>query len=174
MRLCEEDIALTGKVAALEPLSMAHHEDLVEAVQDGDLHKLWYTTIPSAGEMRAEISRRLDLQRKGLMYPFAVKNLKTQRCVGMTTYMNIEQSQLRLEIGSTWLRKSIQRSAVNTECKWLLLKYAFEQLNCLRMNKDGQPIYQYSCLNLLSLFDEIEYSSLHPILKYYYLKIEFY
>ena len=79
MRLCEEDIALTGKVAALEPLSMAHHEDLVEAVQDGDLHKLWYTTIPSVGEMRAEISRRLDLQRKGLMYPFAVKNLKTQR-----------------------------------------------------------------------------------------------
>ena len=110
---------------------MAHHEDLVEAVQDGDLHKLWYTTIPSACEMRAEISRRLDLQRKGLMYPFAVKNLKTQRCVGMTTYMNIEQSQRRLEIGSTWLRKSIQRSAVNTECKWLLLKYAFEQLNCI-------------------------------------------
>ena len=131
MRLCEEDIPLAGKVAALEPLSMAHHEDLVEAVQDGDLHKLWYTTIPSAGEMRAEISRRLDLQRKGLMYPFAVKNLKTQRCVGMTTYMNIEQSQRRLEIGSTWLRKSIQRSAVNTECKWLLLKYAFEQLNCI-------------------------------------------
>ena len=131
MRLCEEDIALTGKVAALEPLSIAHHEDLVEAVQDGDLHKLWYTTIPSAGEMRAEISRRLDWQRKGLMYPFAVKNLKTQRCVGMTTYMNIEQSQRRLEIGSTWLRKSIQRSAVNTECKWLLLKYAFEQLNCI-------------------------------------------
>ena len=73
MRLCEEDIALAGKAAALEPLSMAHYEDLVEAVQDGDLHKLWYTNIPSACEMRAEISRRLDLQRKGLMYPFAIK-----------------------------------------------------------------------------------------------------
>ena len=49
----------------------------------------------------------------------------------MTTYLNIEQSQRRLEIGSTWLRKSIQRSAVNTECKWLLLEYAFEHLNCI-------------------------------------------
>ena len=110
---------------------MAHHEDLVEAVQDGDLHKLWYTNIPSAYEMRAEISRRLELHRQGSMYPFAVKHLATQRCVGMTTYMNIEPSQRRLEIGSTWLRKSIQRSAVNTECKWLLLEYAFEQLNCI-------------------------------------------
>ena len=131
MRLYEENIALTGKAAALELLSMAHHEDLVEAVQDGDLHKLWYTNIPSAYEMRAEISRRLELHWQGSMYPFAVKHLATQRCVGMTTYMNIEPSQRRLEIGSTWLRKSIQRSAVNTECKWLLLEYAFEQLNCI-------------------------------------------
>ncbi len=131
MRLCEENIVLTGKAAALELLSMAHHEDLVEAVQDGDLHKLWYTNIPSAYEMRAEISRRLELHWQGSMYPFAVKHLATQRCVGMTTYMNIEPSQRRLEIGSTWLRKSIQRSAVNTECKFLLLEYAFEQLNCI-------------------------------------------
>ena len=131
MRLCEENIVLTGKAAALELLSMAHHEDLVEAVQDGDLHKLWYTNIPSAYEMRAEISRRLELHWQGSMYPFAVKHLATQRCVGMTTYMNIEPSQRRLEIGSTWLRKSIQRSAVNTECKRLLLEYAFEQLNCI-------------------------------------------
>ncbi len=131
MRLCEENIVLTGKAAALELLSMAHHEDLVEAVQDGDLHKLWYTNIPSAYEMRAEISRRLELHWQGSMYPFPVKHLATQRCVGMTTYMNIEPSQRRLEIGSTWLRKSIQRSAVNTECKWLLLDYAFEQLNCI-------------------------------------------
>ena len=131
MRLCEQDIALSGKAAALEPLSMAHHEDLVEAVQDGDLHKLWYAHIPSVREMRAEISRRLELHRQGSMYPFAVKHLATQRCVGMTTYLNIELSQRRLEIGSTWLRKSIQRSAVNTECKWLLLEYAFEHLNCI-------------------------------------------
>ena len=124
MRLCEENIVFTGKAAALELLSMAHHEDLIEAVQDGDLHKLWYTNIPSACEMRAEISRRLKLHRQGSMYPFAVKHLATQRCVGMTTYMNIEPSQRRLEIGSTWLRKSIQRSAVNTE-------YAFEHLNCI-------------------------------------------
>ena len=103
MRLCEENITLTGKAAALELLSIAHHEDLVEAVQDGDLHKLWYTNIPSACEMRAEISRRLELHRQGSMYPFALKHLATQRCVGMTTYMNIEPSQRRLEIGSTWL-----------------------------------------------------------------------
>ena len=131
MRLCEENITLTGKAAALELLSIAHHEDLVEAVQDGDLHKLWYTNIPSACEMRAEISRRLELHRQGSMYPFALKHLAKQRCVGMTTYMNIEPSQRRLEIGSTRLRKSIQRSAVNTECKFLLLEYAFEHLNCI-------------------------------------------
>lgn len=131
MCLFEEYIVLTGQAAALEPLKMAHHKDLVEAVHDGDLHKLWYTNIPAANEMRAEINRRLDLQRQGSMYPFAVKNLETQRCVGMTSYINIEQSQRRLEIGSTWLRKSIQRTVVNTECKSLLLQYAFERLNCI-------------------------------------------
>ena len=94
---------------------MAHHEDLVEAVQDGDLHKLWYTKIPSACEMRAEISRRLKLHRQGSMYPFAVKHLATQRCVGMTTYMNVDKENKRLEIGSTWYAKLVQLTSLNTE-----------------------------------------------------------
>ena len=67
-----EPITLRGTHAILEPLSPAHHDDLVEAVQDGELWKLWYTVIPEPAKMRAEIDRRLDLQAKGAMLPFAV------------------------------------------------------------------------------------------------------
>jgi RimJ/RimL family protein N-acetyltransferase len=81
--------------------------------------------------MAAEINRRLDLQAKGNMCPFAVIDTATNHAVGMTTYMNIDAANLRIEIGSTWYRQSVQRSPLNTEAKRLLLAYAFEQLNCI-------------------------------------------
>jgi RimJ/RimL family protein N-acetyltransferase len=100
-------------------------------VKDGELWKLWYTFIPTADQMAQEIDRRLQLATKGSMLPFAVKDKNTQRAVGMTTYMNIDAPNRRVEIGSTWYRKSMQRTGLNTECKWLLLKHAFDQLNCI-------------------------------------------
>src|SRR5947209_12670145 len=126
-----DPITLRGAHAILEPLSQAHHDDLVEAVQDGELWKLWYTVIAPPEKMRAEIDRRLGLQSKGTMLPFAVIDTRTAKAVGMTTYMNIDAPNRRVEIGSTWYRKSMQRTPLNTECKLLLLTHAFESLDCV-------------------------------------------
>ena len=124
-------ITFVGLNAKLEPLSQKHHDDLVEAVNDGDLWDHWYTAIPTPEAMGAEITRRLDLQAKGSMCPFAVIDPATNQAVGMTTYMNIDAVNRRVEIGSTWYRQSVQRSPLNTEAKRLLLAHAFEQLNCI-------------------------------------------
>ena len=123
-------LTLTGAHASLVPLSMAHHDGLCEAVRDGELWKLWYTAIPSPEGMAAEIERRLGLQRAGSMNPFCVLDASGAP-VGMTTYMHIDAANRRLEIGSTWLRRSVQRSALNTACKWLLLRQAFEEFGCI-------------------------------------------
>lgn len=123
--------SLPGQHVTLAPLSTAHHDDLVEAVRDGELWQLWYTAIPSPEGMASEIQRRLDLQSKGSMIPFAVIEPTTGRAVGMTTYMNIDAVNRRVEIGSTWYRHSVQRSPLNTEAKRLLLTHAFEQLDCI-------------------------------------------
>jgi len=126
-----EPTTLRGAHVVLEPLSLAHHDDLVEAVQDGELWKLWYTVIPEPDKMREEIERRLDRQAKGAMLPFAVRDAHTGKVVGMTSYWNVEETHRRVEIGGTWYRKSMQRTPLNTECKLLLLTHAFESLNCI-------------------------------------------
>ncbi len=124
-------ISLTGRHAALIPLVRSQHDELCEAVNDGELWKLWYTSIPKPDSMHAEIDRRLGLLEKGTMLPFAVKSIAHNRIVGMTTYMNIDATQKRVEIGSTWYAKSAQRTPLNTECKLLLLTHAFEKLDCV-------------------------------------------
>jgi N-acetyltransferase len=126
-----DSVSLHGRHVSLVPLSHSHHDDLVDAVKDGELWTLWYTKIPTPEEMLAEIDRRLELQKQGSMIPFAVIEKSTQEAVGMTTFMNIDAANRRVEIGSTWYRKRVQRSTLNTECKLLLLTHAFEQLNCI-------------------------------------------
>ena len=122
-------IELHGQHVTLVPLNLKHHDDLVEAVHDGDLWRHWYTFIPSPEKMNDEILRRLKLLEQGSMLPFAV--LRDGKAVGMTTYMNIDAPNKRVEIGSTWYRANVQRSSLNTECKRLLLAHAFEQLDCI-------------------------------------------
>jgi len=124
-------VSLVGRHVRLEPLQTTHHDDLVLAVQDGELWNHWYTAIPRPEAMQAEIARRLDLQTKGSMCPFAVIDSANGQAVGMTTYMNIDAANRRVEIGSTWYRQRVQRSPLNTEAKRLLLAHAFEQLNCI-------------------------------------------
>ncbi len=124
-------LMLEGPQARLEPLGHQHHDDLVEAVRDGELWNLWYTFIPTPDRMQAEIERRLQLQTQGSMLPFAVIEPTSGQAVGMTTYMNIDSAHHRVEIGSTWYRKSVQRSALNTQCKRLLLSHAFDTLGCV-------------------------------------------
>lgn len=124
-----QETQLSGKHVHLVPLSIAHHEELIEAVKDGELWRHWYTFIPTPEKMNDEILRRLKLHEQGSMLPFTV--LRDGKAVGMTTYMNIDAPNKRVEIGSTWYRANVQRSALNTECKRLLLAHAFEQLNCI-------------------------------------------
>lgn len=124
-------VTLRGQHVALEPLAAAHETELQDAVRDGELWNHWYTAIPRPEVMAAEIARRLDLQAKGSMCAFAVIDPSTGRAVGMTTYMNIDAANRRVEIGSTWYRQSVQRTPLNTEAKRLLLAHAFEQLGCI-------------------------------------------
>lgn len=123
-------VRLAGAHCRLEPLQPAHHDGLVEAVEDGELWRLWYTAIPRPEAMRAEIDRRLALQGAGSMLPFTSFDA-AGRIAGMTTFMNIDAANRRLEIGSTWTAARLQRSPFNTECKRLLLGHAFEQLQCI-------------------------------------------
>ena len=124
-------IILKGEHATLEPLSYNHYDELVDAAKDGELWNLWYTPVPKPSEMEKEISRRLERQEEGKMLPFVVINNQTGKVVGMTTYCHFDSSNKRLGIGWTWYAKSQQRTAINTECKQLLLTYAFEELKCI-------------------------------------------
>ena len=126
-----EPVRLRSHLVDLAPLSLDHHDDLREAVRDGELWKLWYTTIPSPEDMRAEIQRRLDLQAQGSMLPFAVIDNADGRACGMTTYMHVDAANKRVESGSTWYRQRVQRTPLNTQCKLLLLSHAFDVLDCL-------------------------------------------
>lgn len=122
-------ITLSDTSVTLAPLSQDHAADLTEAAADGELWKLWYTMIPAPDGVEAEIDRRLGLLEKGAMLPFAILTPKGQ-AVGITTYMNIDAANKRLEIGSTWYRKSVQRGPMNTQVKRLMLTHAFEALGC--------------------------------------------
>lgn len=123
-------VTLTGEYVRLEPLSQDHHDGLVEAVNDGELWKLWYTSIPTPAGMAAEIDRRLELQVQGSMLPFAARRLSDDRIIGMTTFMNIDASLPRVEIGSTWNAAQTHGSGTNPDSKLLLLSHAFETLGC--------------------------------------------
>lgn len=134
-----QPITLKGEHVVLEPLATTHLPGLQAAVADGELWKLWYTAIPTPEKMAAEIERRLELQARGSMLPFTVHRTRNRsgdsassgEICGMTTYMNVDAVHRRVEIGSTWYAQSVQRTALNTEAKLLLLTHAFEQLNCI-------------------------------------------
>jgi RimJ/RimL family protein N-acetyltransferase len=125
-----EPVSLAGTHVRLEPLSQAHRAGLIDAVKDGELWRLWYTAIPSPDKMMNEIDRRLDLQSAGSMLPFTVFDAAGV-VAGMTTYMNVDAANRRVEIGSTWYAQRVQRTGLNTECKLLLLTHAFEKLDCV-------------------------------------------
>jgi RimJ/RimL family protein N-acetyltransferase len=124
------EVELRGRHAALVPLRHEHAPALADAVRDGELWTLWYTSIPSPEGMAAEIERRLALRAAGSMLPFAVLDAHGTP-VGMTTYMHVDAVHRRVEIGSTWYAKRMQRTALNTECKLMLLAHAFDALDCI-------------------------------------------
>lgn len=124
-------LRLQGEHVRLEPLTPEHAPALALAVQEGQLWQLWYTAIPTPAQMAQEIERRLGLQAQRSMLPFAVIHPNSGEAVGMTTFMNIDEANRRVEIGSTWYALNVQRSALNTEAKRMLLAHAFESWDCI-------------------------------------------
>jgi len=123
-------ITLAGRFVTLEPLSPAHLTGLQDAVSDGELWNLFFTTIPTPEAMPLWLETALTSQSEQTASPFVVRENFSGDIVGTTRYCNVETKHKRLEIGYTWYAKRVQRSAVNTECKLLLLRHAFEQLQC--------------------------------------------
>lgn len=122
---------LTHDRVRLVQLSQDHAANLAAAVSIGSLWETWYTSIPAPDAMAAEIDRRLSLQAEGRMAPWAIVDPATDRAVGMTTYMNLDEPHRRLEIGSTWMGREAQGTGINAAAKLLLLTRAFEELGCI-------------------------------------------
>jgi len=136
-------VTLSGDAASLQPLAGDHHDGLCDAARDGELWRLWYTAVPSPEGMAAEITRRLRLRDGGSMAPFTVFDA-SGRIVGMTTFMNIDATHRRVEIGSTWYARGAQRGPLNTTCKRLLLTHAFETLGCIAVELRTHRLNQQS------------------------------
>lgn len=127
-------VTLQGKHARLEPLALAHADDLFHVAQDEEIWRYMPAPTPrTVDDVRVWMQDALDLQARGAVLPFAIVDLETQRAVGSTRYLDISARDRHVEIGWTWLGKNFWRTPVNTECKFLLLQYAFETLGCIRV-----------------------------------------
>jgi N-acetyltransferase len=123
-----EPVTLARGPVRLEPLSLAHEAGLAAAAADGELWKLWVTSVPEPGAERAYIETGLRMRDEGSRMPFAVIEAASNTVLGSTSYHDIVPAIRRLEIGYTWYAKRSQRTAVNSTCKWLLMHHAFEVL----------------------------------------------
>ena len=127
-------VILQGSVVRLEPLSIAHVPQLAVAGKDEAIWQFMrYGQITTQPGMRRWVSELLRAQAQGTDLPFAVIHLESEVAIGATRYLEIRQAHRALEIGGTWYALDFQRTAVNTECKYLLLRHAFEELGCLRV-----------------------------------------
>ena len=126
-----EPVTLRAAHARLEPLARGHLEGIRDAAADGELWKLWYTSVPPPERTQAWIDAALDMRERLGAMPFVVFDNASGDIVGSTRYFNVDAANRRLEIGHTWYAKRAQRSPINTECKLLLLAHAFESLNCI-------------------------------------------
>jgi len=129
-----QPVTLTGRVIRLEPLSLTHVPDLALAGQDENIWRyMLYGTVRNEDDMRHWVEDILNRQRRGTDLPFAVIHLENGRAIGATRYLDIRPEHRGLEIGGTWYSMAYQRTAVNTESKYLLLQHAFETLGCIRV-----------------------------------------
>jgi RimJ/RimL family protein N-acetyltransferase len=131
--LAPQPITLAGQAVSLEPLSMGHAGALLEAAQS---EEIWLHTLDKPRTMEAMqdyIARALGERDNKTGIPFAVRHIATNRFIGSTRYANIAPLRCGLEIGFTWYAPQFWRTSVNTECKYLLLKHAFETLQYIRV-----------------------------------------
>ncbi len=129
-----EPITLKGRIVHLVPLDLEQLADLTVAGKDENIWAyMRYGVLDSAEKMRAMIESLLAFQTQGTDLPFTVIQRETGKAIGMTRYLNIERANRAVEIGGTWYAPESQRTGVNTECKYLLLSHAFEDLGCIRV-----------------------------------------
>lgn len=126
-----EPVTLAGTHATLEPLAPTHAEGISAAARDGELWNLWYTSVPAPDKVGAWLDIALDMRERLGAMPFAVRDNASGAIAGSTRYFNVDAANRRLEIGHTWYARRVQRTAINTECKLLLLTHAFEALGCI-------------------------------------------
>ncbi|GJH15369.1 GNAT family N-acetyltransferase [Caballeronia novacaledonica] len=126
-----EPVTLEGEHVRLVPLTREHEAALTAAASDGELWKLWYTFVPSPDKTRGYIDTALDMRDRLGAHPFAVIDAKTGDVVGSTRFFNVDEANRRLEIGHTWYARRVQKTALNTEAKLLLLTHAFEKLDAI-------------------------------------------
>jgi N-acetyltransferase len=126
-----DPVTLRGDHAMLEPLTARHLDAIRAAAADGDLWRLWYTSVPSPDATPTWLAGALDMRERSGAMPFAVRDNASGEIVGSTRYFNVDSVNRRLEIGHTWYAKRAQRTGINTECKLLLLTHAFETLGCI-------------------------------------------
>jgi N-acetyltransferase len=139
-----EPVTLPGFLVRLEPLKMEHIPALVRVGLEPDLWRLQPTHISSAEDMKAYVGKALEEQRQGASLPFAIIHQASSQVIGSTRYMDIAPAHRRLEIGSTWLTSSHQRTLANTEAKLLLLTHAFETLRVIRVVLKTDALNQQS------------------------------
>ena len=125
-----EPTTLKGKHATIVPLERTHAGPLTEAVRDGELWKLWYTSVPSPDTVESYVATALAECDAGASLPFLVRDAGGA-IVGSTRYCHVDAVNRRVEIGYTWYAQRVQRSGLNTEAKLLLLRHAFETLDCI-------------------------------------------
>ncbi|MBJ9426107.1 GNAT family N-acetyltransferase [Acinetobacter seifertii] len=127
------NITLSSHRIRLRLLTIEDSRDLVTAASDGELWNLPFTVVPSAETVDDYIEHALEGYQAGTVLPFVVEDIATGKIIGSTRFWKIDRKNLKLEIGSTWYSKSWQRTYANTEAKYLMLQYAFEELNCVRV-----------------------------------------
>ena len=128
-----DEVVLEGQAVNLEPVSHAHHDELCAVVSDGELWKLFFTLVPGPEGIRGFIEKAIDDQRQGDGLTFVTRLRASHKIVGSTRFMKANLSYRKVEIGYTFIAQSHQRTCVNTEAKFLMLKYAFETLDLNRV-----------------------------------------
>jgi len=144
-------VTLEGRHVRLEPLSLAHHDRLCAVGLDAELWRWGLSALETPADMRAYIETALTWQAQGTAVPFAIVARATGQVVGSTRYANIERADRRLEIGWTWIARTAQRTPVNTEAKYLLLRHAFEVLGCNRVEFKTDVLNECSRAALLRI-----------------------
>ncbi|WP_176315463.1 GNAT family N-acetyltransferase [Burkholderia vietnamiensis] len=142
---------LTGEHIVLRPLAVSDRQALLDAAADGELWNLKVTVVPDERTVDAYLDTALQGRAAGTVMPFAIVERASGRVIGSTRFWKIDRNNRKLEIGHTWLSASAQRTRANTEAKWLLLAYAFDTLQCVRVQFTTDELNEKSRAAILRL-----------------------